>query len=48
MSISEISSSHVPVKIWSPLEEVESAALTQLRNTASDEIDPITGHLPLL
>jgi tRNA-splicing ligase RtcB len=35
MSISEISSSHVPVKIWSPLEEVESAALTQLRNTAS-------------
>jgi tRNA-splicing ligase RtcB len=35
MALSEISSSNVPVKIWSPLKDVESAALTQLRNTAS-------------
>jgi tRNA-splicing ligase RtcB len=31
---SEIQSSNVPVKIWAPIHEVESAALTQLRKTA--------------
>jgi len=31
----EIKGKTVPVKIWSPLEEVESAALAQLRNIAS-------------
>jgi tRNA-splicing ligase RtcB (3'-phosphate/5'-hydroxy nucleic acid ligase) len=31
----EIKGATVPVKIWSPLESVESAALTQLRNIAS-------------
>lgn len=35
MSISEIKGMSVPVKIWAPLEEVESQALTQLRKTAS-------------
>ena len=31
----EIKGKTVPVKIWSPLEDVESAALAQLRNIAS-------------
>ncbi len=35
MSISELKSAGVSVKLWAPLEEVESAALTQLRKTAS-------------
>jgi tRNA-splicing ligase RtcB len=35
MSISQITSEHVPVHIWSPLHEVEGLALTQLRNIAS-------------
>lgn len=35
MSISEIKGMSVPIKIWAPLEEVESQALTQLRKTAS-------------
>jgi tRNA-splicing ligase RtcB len=30
-----VESSHAPIKLWSPLEEVESAALDQLKNTAS-------------
>ena len=33
--ISEIKGKVVPVKLWAPLEEVESQALDQLRNTAS-------------
>lgn len=33
--LAEITSVNVPVKLWAPLEEVESAALTQLRNVAS-------------
>lgn len=33
--LGEIQGSVVPVKIWAPLEEVESGALQQLRNTAS-------------
>lgn len=35
MNISQIKGGKVPVKIWAPLDEVESAALTQLRNIAS-------------
>lgn len=35
MSISEIQGSVVPVRLWSPLQEVESTALDQLRNVAS-------------
>lgn len=35
MSISEIKGATVPVKLWAPLTEVESEALTQLRNIAS-------------
>jgi len=35
MSISEITGSRVPVKLWTQLESVESEALTQLRNIAS-------------
>jgi tRNA-splicing ligase RtcB len=35
MSLSEIKGSTVPVKLWAPLAEVESQALTQLRNIAS-------------
>lgn len=34
MPLSEITSTNVPVKIWAPLHEVESVALTQLRKTA--------------
>ena len=35
MSLSEISSTRVPIKIWSPLHEVESQALDQLKNVAN-------------
>jgi len=35
MSISEIKGKTVPVKLWAPLDEVESQALDQLRNIAS-------------
>ncbi|HZS42153.1 MAG TPA: RtcB family protein [Polyangia bacterium] len=35
MSIATLKSGHVPVKLWAPLDEVESQALTQLRNIAS-------------
>ncbi len=35
MSISELKGKNVPIKMWAPLEEVESAALTQLKNIAS-------------
>lgn len=35
MALSEIQGATVPVKIWAPIEQVESQALTQLRNIAS-------------
>lgn len=35
MSANIIQSSNAPIKIWSPINEVESGALDQLRNTAS-------------
>ena len=35
MSANIIQSSNAPIKIWSPIHEVESGALDQLRNTAS-------------
>src|SRR5579859_1111763 len=35
MSISEIQGKNVPIKIWSPLLEVESSALDQLKNIAA-------------
>lgn len=35
MSISEIQGAMVPIKLWAPLEEVESKALDQLRNIAA-------------
>lgn len=35
MSISRVTSSNVPIHLWTPVEEVESQALDQLRNTAS-------------
>lgn len=34
MSISEITSTPVPIKLWTPLHEVESSALDQLKNVA--------------
>jgi tRNA-splicing ligase RtcB len=35
MPIAEISSPRLPVKLWAPIHEVDSEALTQLRKTAS-------------
>ena len=35
MSISELKGKNVPVKLWTKLEDVESEALTQLKNIAS-------------
>lgn len=32
--ISEITTTNVPIKLWSKLDEVESAALDQLKNVA--------------
>lgn len=34
MSISELTGGNVPIKLWTPVEEVESSALDQLRNVA--------------
>ena len=35
MALATLKSSNVPVRLWAPIAEVESAALTQLRNIAS-------------
>ncbi len=35
MSIAELKSRRVPIKLWTPVEEVESQALDQLKNIAS-------------
>src|SRR5581483_9594846 len=35
MSLSRLKSENVPVHLWAPIGEVESAALDQLRNVAS-------------
>ena len=35
MAISQLKGKNVPIKLWAKIEEVESAALTQLKNIAS-------------
>jgi tRNA-splicing ligase RtcB len=35
MSLSQLEGKNVPIKLWAPIDEVESAALTQLKNIAS-------------